>query len=149
MYDDIIHQLPGALVDIVGFMLQIPKTFSNLGCTRYGYKKLSLATHKTRWQLEIYSTIPDVIHLFLLKHKGSRVLQHSDFKNKNEEQIFLWDCSNRATHNFHSLNHVFILIPTILQTKLETRLHKRNCLLFCLIFSKNNNFAHLRPCITF
>lgn len=128
-----IHQLPGALVGIVVFMLQIPKTFSSLGSTRYGYKKLSFATHKIRWQLEIYSTIPDVIYLFLLEHKGSRVLQHGDFKNKNEEQIFLWDHSNRVTHSFHSLNHIFILIPTMLHRKLETRLHKRNCLLFCLL----------------
>lgn len=96
MYDNIIHQLPGAVLDIVGVTLQIPKSFSTLGCTRYGYKKLSLTTHKARWQLEMYNTIPDVIPLFLLEHEDPSVLQYSDFRKKKEQQIFLWDRSKQS-----------------------------------------------------
>lgn len=134
---------------IVGVTLQIPKSFSTLGCTRYGYEKLSLATHKGRWQLEMHSAIPDVIRLSLLEHKGSRVLQYSDIlERKMSSRSFYGTAQNRVKHNFHSLNHIFILVPTVLQRKLETRLHRRNCLLFCLIVSKNNKFAHLQLCIT-
>lgn len=96
MHENTIYQLTGAVLDIVRDMLQFPKSFSTLGHTRYGYGMSSPSTLKARWQLEMYSTIPDVIPLFLLEYKASRALQYSDFRKKNELQIFLWDHSKQS-----------------------------------------------------
>jgi len=85
------------------------EVFQYSGYTKYCYKKLSLATHKARCQLEICSTTPDVIALFLLEHKGSRILQHSDIlARKMNSRSFFGTAQNKVKHNFHSLNHIYL-----------------------------------------
>lgn len=85
------HQLPGAVLGIARGVLKIHRSFSTLGSTKYDYEKVSPSTHKTRWQLHIYNTIPDVISLSLLEHKALGFFSTVILERNTEQQIFLWD----------------------------------------------------------